>query len=281
MLTMAAATADVADANVGPDEGEGEVPGSSKQGQRRETLTNMVVDAVRTSKGMSSRINMSSASRLRPDSKLQLHGRDGDVDTLRYRLRTLAKSTDRGEDADNDDEGRGRDPEMLLVSGASGCGKSALVMRGLRDPAVRMGLVFASGKFDQNKNKVPLSAVAQAMAVLARRVAEHERSREILGKIRVELDEEDAALIAESLPGTAPMLVREEDEQSASGGVAKRWKSSRSRSSMLRRGSSDSLVNVDSEGARLRLQFTVRRLLKVVCSNIKGLVLFLDDLQVS
>lgn len=259
---------DAADADV---EAEGEVAGS-KHGQLRESLANVVVEAVRTSehmsRRMSSQLSAGGASRLRPDSKLQLHGRDGDVDALRYRLRTLAKSKDRGGGGgDDDDGGSGRDPELLLVSGASGCGKSALVMRGLRDPADRMGLVFASGKFDQSRIKAPLSAVAQAMAVLAGRVADHERSREILSEIREELGDEDAALIADALPGTGSMLMWE-DERSALG-------------EKLRQGSSERLVKVEGEGARLPLQFAVRRLLKVVCSNLKGLVLFLDDLQVS
>lgn len=120
----------------------------SKQGRLRESLTNAVVDAVKTSNRMSapSRGDTSSASRLRPDAKLQLHGRDGDIQALRTRLRALA-AKDREDDDDDDDPGRS--PELLLVSGASGCGKSALVMRGLRDPAARMGLTFASGKFDQ------------------------------------------------------------------------------------------------------------------------------------
>ena len=39
-------------------------------------------------------------------------------------------------------------------------------------------------------------------------------------------------------------------------------------------------VKVEGKEAVMRLQYAIRRLLKVICSNLKGTVLFIDDLQV-
>lgn len=247
----------------------------SKHGELRAKLTNVVADAVLTSSRMSSmsQTDMRSASRLRPDSKLQLHGRDDDVKALRSKLRELAQQNKGGGD---DGEPPARQPEMLLVRGVSGAGKSALVNRGLRDPAKRTGAAFAAGKFDQNKNKLPLSAVAQALASLAAQVAEHKSSAKIRKDISEALGDEDMALVSDALPGIDSMLQGER----RSGGLKKK-SSSRSSVSMLRRHSSARLIKGQGTGARLRLQYAVRRLLKVVCSHLeKGLVLFLDDLQV-
>lgn len=233
--------------------------------QIRESLTNVVLDAVKKSSRMSSHnqrslINLSNASRLRLDDKLKLHGRDNEMKMLRTKLRGLASA--------GGDETAPRSPEMLLISGVSGSGKSALVMRGLRDPAKRMGLMFVSGKFDQNKNKVPLSAFASAMASLAEQVAENEDSRKIKREISEALDEDAIRLLSQALPGCDLMFqgTRKSDE----------CMSFLRRRSSLRRHS----LGREGEGSRLLLQHAIQRLLKVVCSNIKGLVLFIDDLQV-
>ncbi|HVJ16654.1 MAG TPA: AAA family ATPase, partial [Polyangiaceae bacterium] len=61
------------------------------------------------------------------------------------------------------------DPELLLVSGYSGVGKSSLVGELGRALVVARGL-FATGKFDQYKADVPYSTLAQACQVLVRRL---------------------------------------------------------------------------------------------------------------
>lgn len=40
--------------------------------------------------------------------------------------------------------------ELILVAGSPGVGKSYLVTKGLKEPAEKRGIVFASGKFDLN-----------------------------------------------------------------------------------------------------------------------------------
>ena len=56
-------------------------------------------------------------------------------------------------------------PELVLVSGYSGIGKSALVNQ-LHKPLVPLRGLFASGKFDQYKRDIPYATLAQAFQSL-------------------------------------------------------------------------------------------------------------------
>src|SRR6202020_2532924 len=62
--------------------------------------------------------------------------------------------------------GQGR-PELVLVSGYSGIGKSSLVNE-LHKPLVPPRGFFASGKFDQYKRDIPYGTLAQAFQSLIR-----------------------------------------------------------------------------------------------------------------
>ena len=62
------------------------------------------------------------------------------------------------------DSGR---PELVLVSGYSGIGKSAVVNE-LHKPLVPPRGLFASGKFDQYKRDIPYATLAQAFQSLIR-----------------------------------------------------------------------------------------------------------------
>jgi hypothetical protein len=52
-------------------------------------------------------------------------------------------------------------PELMLVSGYSGVGKSSLVQE-LHKPVVRQRGFFISGKFEKDKREIPYSTIAQA-----------------------------------------------------------------------------------------------------------------------
>ena len=58
-------------------------------------------------------------------------------------------------------------PELVLVSGYSGIGKSAVVHE-LHKPLVPPRGLFASGKFDQYKRDIPYATLAQAFQSLIR-----------------------------------------------------------------------------------------------------------------
>ena len=66
--------------------------------------------------------------------------------------------------------------ELLLVTGYSGIGKSALVHEVHKPVAARRGY-FVSGKFDQFKRNVPYSAISQAFSELIRQILTESESR--------------------------------------------------------------------------------------------------------
>ena len=94
---------------------------------------------------------------------MKLHGRENDMKLLRSKLLELKNG--RRESVDDNMKSL---PELVLISGISGSGKSSLVMKGVKEPAEKMGMTFVSGKFDQNNtSSMPLSAFVDAMSSLA------------------------------------------------------------------------------------------------------------------
>src|SRR3954453_7098176 len=84
----------------------------------------------------------------------KLYGRDREVDTLLTAFNRIA--------------GGGR-AELVLVSGYSGIGKSAVVNE-LHKPLVPPHGLFASGKSDQHKRDIPHASLARAFQSLIRRL---------------------------------------------------------------------------------------------------------------
>jgi PAS domain S-box-containing protein len=141
-------------------------------------------------------------------------------------------------------------PELVLVSGYSGIGKSAVVNE-LHKPLVPPRGLFASGKFDQYKRDIPYATLAQAFQSLTRPLlsrSEEELSewRNVLhealdlnGQLMVNLVPELKAIIGEQPP------VPELPEQEAKG----------------------------------RFHLVFRRFINVFARPEHPLALFLDDLQ--
>src|SRR5439155_23531901 len=82
----------------------------------------------------------------------KLYGRDRDVDALLTAFDRVVA---------------GGRPELVLVSGYSGIGKSSVVNE-LHKPLVPPRGFFASGKFDQYKRDIPYATLAQAFQSLLR-----------------------------------------------------------------------------------------------------------------
>jgi PAS domain S-box-containing protein len=164
-----------------------------------------------------------------------LYGRERDVTTL---LAAFDRVVETGS------------PELVLVSGYSGIGKSSVVNELHRALVPPRGL-FASGKFDQYKSDIPYSTLAQACQGLVRFVlgksdAELARWRETLraavdpnGRLVTDLVPELTLVIGEQPP--VPML--------------------------------------DSLQAKGRFHLVLRRFIGAIATAEHPLALFVDDLQ--
>ena len=110
------------------------------------------------------------------------------------------------------------------------------------------------GKFDQNKNAIPFSAVAQALAELADHVLTSKHADAIKTNIKKELGEDVMHLIGSIAPGCWDLFGTTPNTVQAPGVL----------------GGGMSAVS--------RLQFAIGRLVKIICTRLK-VVVFIDDLQ--
>jgi predicted ATPase/signal transduction histidine kinase/GAF domain-containing protein len=165
----------------------------------------------------------------------KLYGREREIGTLLAAFdRVVANGT----------------PELVLVSGYSGIGKSALVHelhKGLMPPR---GL-FASGKFDQYKRDIPYATLAQAFQGLI---------RPLLGQSEGELGRWRDAL-RDALGPNGQLIVHLVPELE------------------LVIGTQPPVAELASNDAKTRFQMVFRRFVAVFSRPGHPLVLFLDDLQ--
>src|ERR1700678_872461 len=141
-------------------------------------------------------------------------------------------------------------PELVLVSGYAGIGKSSVVNE-LHKALVPARGLFASGKFDQYKRDIPYATLAQAFQSLV---------RHILGKGEVELGEWRDAL-REALGANGSLVVNLVPELE------------------LVIGKLPPVADLPLQQAQGRLQLVFRRFLGVFARPEHPLALFLDDLQ--
>ena len=174
----------------------------------------------------------------KPDRLLiseKLYGRAPEIDTLLTSFDRVVAS--------------GR-PELVLISGYSGMGKSSVVNELHKVLAPSRGL-FASGKFDQYKRDIPYSTLAQAFQSLI---------RPLLAKKESELDEWRAAF-REALVPNGQLMVDLVPELK------------------LIIGEQAPVPDLPPQDTQRRFQLVVRRFINVFARPEHPLVLFLDDLQ--
>ena len=141
-------------------------------------------------------------------------------------------------------------PELVLVSGYSGVGKSSVVNELHKVLAPPRGL-FAAGKFDQYKRDIPYSTLAQALQSLVRSLLG--KSDAELGTWRAALREAlgtDGQLMLDLIPALEPLI-----------------------------GPQPAVLELPPQDAQRRFQLVFRRLLSVFARPEHPLALFLDDLQ--
>jgi PAS domain S-box-containing protein len=140
-------------------------------------------------------------------------------------------------------------PELVLVTGYSGIGKSAVVHE-LHKALVPRGL-FASGKFDQYKRDIPYSTLVQAFQSLV---------RPLLGKSEAELASWRETLL-EALGPNGRLMVDLVPELN------------------LVIGEQPPVPELSPQDAQRRFQLVFRRFIGVFARPEHPLALFLDDLQ--
>ena len=241
------------------------------------SLSDTVTEASKAAKSLNRQNQTISLAQLRL-TNLQLHGRDEQLKILRIKLKELVTNKEGGGhnnvvvrrhsslDSITSDskEVSVSNNELILVSGSSGQGKSALVMKGLKLPAQKMGINFTMGKFDMNNNtmSLPFSAVVDAFGSLTKQLSTEDNSY-TLKRIKIDIEvlgEEDIQLVSTCLPGCEELFPDTDTT---------------SRDNNIIYTSSSHAIQNDTR----RLQYAFRRLLRAICSNLKGIVLFLDDLQ--
>src|SRR5712671_2169297 len=165
----------------------------------------------------------------------KLYGRAHEVDTLLASFDRIVKSGA---------------PELVLVSGYSGIGKSSVVNELHRVLVPSRGL-FASGKFDQYKRDIPYSTLVQAFQSLA---------RPLLGKSEAALASWRHALL-EALGPNGRLMVDLVPELK------------------LIIGEQPPVPDLPPQDAQRRFQLVFRRFIGVFARPEHPLALFLDDLQ--
>ena len=141
-------------------------------------------------------------------------------------------------------------PELVLVSGYSGIGKSSVVNEMHKVLVPRRGL-FASGKFDQYKRDIPYATLAQAFRTLV---------VSLLNKTAAQLQNWRDAL-SEALGPNGLLLVDLVPELE------------------LIIGEQPSVTDLPAQDAQRRFQLLLRQFIGVFARPEHPLVLFLDDLQ--
>jgi PAS domain S-box-containing protein len=141
-------------------------------------------------------------------------------------------------------------PELVLVSGYPGIGKSSVVNE-LHKVLVSPRGLFASGKFDQYKRDIPYATLAQAFQSLI---------HPLLGKSEAELRNWREAL-EEALGPNGPLMVNLVPELK------------------LIIGEQPPVPNLPPQDAQARFQLVFRRFISVFARQQHPLALFLDDLQ--
>jgi PAS domain S-box-containing protein len=141
-------------------------------------------------------------------------------------------------------------PELVLVSGYSGVGKSSVVNELQKVLVLPRGL-FAVGKFDQYKLDIPYATLAQAFQTLV---------RQILVKAEAELDQWRGAL-AEAVGPSGQLIVDLIPEVE------------------VIIGKQPPVPDLPPQDAQNRFQTVFRRFIGVFAKKERPLTLFLDDLQ--
>lgn len=164
----------------------------------------------------------------------KLYGRDSELDILLGKFEDVAKG------------GMG----LVLVSGYSGTGKSALVHE-IHKPITQRSGYFAEGKFDQYQRDVPYFAILQAFEELIElQLGESQERLKIIRKDILEAVGEEGKVLTEVLPGLELII-----------------------------GPQPELPELGGNETRNRFNYIFKRFANAVSKKEYPVVIFIDDLQ--
>src|SRR5215469_6698186 len=165
----------------------------------------------------------------------KLYGREREVETLLAAFdRVVAQGT----------------PELVLVSGYSGVGKSSVVNE-LHKVLVPPRGLFAAGKFDQLKRDIPYATLAQAFQTLVRQIlAKNEKELDLWSGVLAEAVGQNGQLIVNLIPEVEFII-----------------------------GKQPPVPDLPPQDAQNRFKVVFRRFLGAFARQEHPLALFLDDLQ--
>jgi PAS domain S-box-containing protein len=182
----------------------------------------------------------------------KLYGREAEIAALLAAFETVAGRGNVGE-AHRPEEGIGNSQfkvEMMLVSGYSGVGKSALVQELYKPITAKRGY-FISGKFDQLGRNIPYSAITHALQKLV---------QQLLGEPDEQLQQWRSHLLT-ALGSNGQIIIDVIPEVE------------------LIIGKQPPVPSVDATQAQNRFNRIFGQFVRVFCSKEHPLVIFLDDLQ--
>ena len=182
----------------------------------------------------------------------KLYGREAEIAALLAAFERVAGGSN-AERERRGDAGRDNIPvsaEMVLVSGYSGVGKSALVQELYKPITAKRGY-FISGKFDQFQRNIPYSAIVDALQKLVQQLLGEpdERVQEWRSQLLNALGS-NGQLIIDVIPEVELIV-----------------------------GKQSSVPEVGSTEAQNRFNLVFQKFIRACCSYEHPLVIFLDDLQ--
>jgi predicted ATPase/GAF domain-containing protein len=167
----------------------------------------------------------------------KLYGRDAEIATLRSVFDQVATA-------------KVAAPELMLVTGYSGVGKTTLVQE-IYQPITEKRGYFISGKFEQFQRNIPYSAVVNAFSNLVKQLLGESKNQ--LAQWRAKLLQalgENGQVIIDVIP-EVELIIGEQQAISESGATA----------------------------AQNRFNLVFKNFIRVFCTAQHPLVIFLDDLQ--
>ncbi|CAJ1947675.1 unnamed protein product [Cylindrotheca closterium] len=143
-------------------------------------------------------------------------------------------------------------PEMILIAGLPGTGKTVLA-RKLKHPVQEQGGYFVMGKFDQLKQSQPFAPLVAAMTEFIRLVLKQDNALvdEIASQVSLQVGN-DIGVLTLLVPAVLELVGRPDE---------------------------GSLFTLKSANAQDRLKGILVKFLKAACSSSHPLVLVMDDLQ--